>query len=66
MSVDYVANTTLGQMPVTGSGEWYGEVNGTILLDDPDLSLNLSRASSGVTYLKFRRHRYSCQRHFPR
>ena len=31
MSVDYVANTTLGQVPVTGSGEWYGEVNGTIL-----------------------------------
>jgi hypothetical protein len=31
MSVDYVANTTVGQVSVTGSGEWYGEVNGTSL-----------------------------------
>jgi len=31
MDIDYTANTSLGQVPITASGNWYGTVNGTSL-----------------------------------
>jgi hypothetical protein len=31
MNVDYAANTSLGQLTMKGSGNWYGKANGTSL-----------------------------------